>query len=240
MKRLKVATSASSLCMPPTPTVGLPPYQLQSVNAPILATKCFWWKIMVVTGCHQSNSKFYLFMLIGSPNTLAPQWLDEACKFFPEEELKLIEWKAGEDLLHQSALTQDHIVWLVRDSCLGRFGDVASKLATNFQSIPCLATDESHIYLRNLQTRRGQGWQRLINLSFFVLHLSGTLFPLKPKKDGLLILRALGEKFKPQSEGRWTAKIALQLHQLQQEWNVLQFRHCITALLPSPRPFQQV
>jgi len=188
--------------MPPTPTVGLPPYQLQSVNAPILATKCFWWEIMVVTGCHQSNSEFYLFMLIGSPNTLAPQWLDEACKFFPEEELKLIEWKAGEDLLHQSALTQDHIVWLVRDSCLGRFGDVASKLATNFQSIPCLATDESHIYLRNLQTRRDQEWQQLIDLSSFVLHLSRMLFSLKSKKDGLLILYALNEKFKPQSEGR--------------------------------------
>ena len=66
-----------------------------------------------------------------------------------------------------------------------------------------------------------------------------TLFSLGPKKNSLLILCALDEKFKPQSEGKWTAKIALQLHQLQQEWNVLQFRHCIMPFYLHHSPFSK-
>jgi hypothetical protein len=101
--------------------------------------------------------------------------------------------------------------------------------AANFRSIPCLAADEAHLYLRNHSTLRGRGFNRLLEHSRLVLHLSGTLFPLGPKKDGLHLMRMLGGEFKAAPQGRWTNRTAVQLNRLKSEWDVLQFRYVITS-----------
>ena len=159
---------------------------------------------------------------------MATQWLEETRKFFDEKDLRLVEWKSGGHLLRDSALTADHIVWLVRDPRLPRFSQEAMQPAANFRSIPCLAADEAHLYLRNPSTQRGQGFDTLLVHSKFVLHLSGTLFPLGPKKDGLNLMRMLGGEFKPAPQGRWTPRIAAQLNRMKRDWDVMDFRHCIT------------
>lgn len=81
VKRSKVVINASSLCMTPPPSHPTSCNQLITIT--FHQSHSHKWL--------QSNFKIYLFMLIDSSNMLVMQWQEKTHKFFPEEELKLLE-----------------------------------------------------------------------------------------------------------------------------------------------------
>src|SRR5579859_6464304 len=118
-----------------------------------------------------------------SPNQLSTQWLDEARKFFDSDNFNLVEITGSHQFTDPENST-DHTVWLVRNPRIVKFKYTVEQSALH---MPCLMADESHLYLRNPKSQRGKLYNILLPKADFVVHMSGTLFPLGPKTDGLRI-----------------------------------------------------
>jgi hypothetical protein len=197
---------SSHVCTPPRPV----PTQLQPV-----ATGHFVWRL---------NLYWEKLTLIVRPNTLATQWIDEANKFFDESDFHLVEFTD----LHQFTDPEnqtDRTVWLVRDPRIAKFLTATNRYDLD---IPCLMADESHLYLRNDKSNRGKVYNYLLPRTGFVVHMSGTLFPLGPRDDGLRVLCQLGGEFAAQPPARWSPVQALQPKKLSRDWDVLEFRYFVT------------
>jgi len=78
------------------------------------------------------------------------------------------------------ANTTDQTVWLVRDPRMGKF--VRGPVEQGGLKIPCLIADEAHIYLRNSNSGKGTEYNRFFPVTDFVVHVSGTLFPLEYRR----------------------------------------------------------
>lgn len=162
-----------------------------------------------------------------SPNQLASQWVSEAKKFFPQSAMRVLDFNPNE--YTTAGNDSIDVVWVVRDSKLAQFWNA---LPEKFL-IPVLICDEGHIYLRSDSSKKIEYFRSMQPNAKFIVHVSGTLFPLGPRQDGPKLLRNLGGPFVlvdgDGDKTKWTAEFLKDWVALQEEskWSIEKFRTLI-------------
>ena len=158
-----------------------------------------------------------------SPCCLEANWLKECAKFFHPRDIRAKAWS-------MNAWNADHsyrTVWIVRDSLLNKetvntINDVEVELLSLFG-------DEAHGAFRSLDSKRVGWWDKMNTWSEFTCLISGTLFPLGPKKDREGLMKCLGRDWHRQI-AKWTPNKKAVLKGLfdEKKWDILAFQTLIT------------
>jgi len=92
-----------------------------------------------------------------------------------------------------------------------------------------LFADEAHAAFRSLDSNRARLWDKMNAWSEFTCLISGTLFPLGPRKDGKGLMSCLGRDW-DRKNAKWTTEERVVLKKLfmHNDWDILAFRTLIT------------
>jgi Trehalase len=160
-----------------------------------------------------------------SPCCLERNWLNECSKFFHHTQLQAKPWtqKAWDD--DRSHKT----VWIVRDSLLREGSGCVDAINNVEVELLSLFGDEAHAAFRSLDSNRAQQWDKMNVWSELTCLITGTLFPLGPKKDGRGLMTCLARDWHKKTT-KWTAEERAILEKLfvDNEWDILAFRTLIT------------
>jgi hypothetical protein len=148
---------------------------------------------------------------------------------------KLLNGQGFRDYVHKDTESAD-IIWLWRTSMM-KNSAIKDLLLHPKVEILALFADESHTYLRNKDSARCQAVLPVFAKVKFLVHVSGTLFPLGPKTDAQDTMFMLGGEYKKSpADSKWTtARLDKQLDELFKEsygrkinWDIRVFRTLIT------------
>ena len=98
-------------------------------------------------------------------------------------------------------------VWIVRDSLLRENSGCVDAINNIEVELLSLFADEAHGAFRSLESNKTLLWDKLNAWSEFTCLISGTLFPLGPKKDSKGLMTCLGRDWNnPKKRNKWTSQ----------------------------------
>jgi hypothetical protein len=133
---------------------------------------------------------------VGSPVTLASNWIKETKSFFENKDLRaklwtLKDWECDHDI---------DLVWIVKVSEMTHGKRPFVKYFSdpqNLAAIDVMSTwaDEAHVFGRSDTSYQNRFLRQFTRQSRFNVLITGTLFPLGPSQDAPQVLTSMGGSF---------------------------------------------